>query len=81
MKRSKPLEFLAKAQKNRKLSDRVLSAVERGGKVTGDEVLQIAREFGYKFTKAEFERDVRRSYDERFKAGDETGTRHRLAKC
>ena len=70
MKRSKPLEFLAQAQKNPKLSARVLAAVERGGKVTAEEVLQIAREFGYKFTKGQFEQAVRRDIAERFKAGD-----------
>ena len=49
--RSKPLQFLAKAQKDRKLSDRVLAGVERGGKVTAEEVMQIAKEFGFKFTR------------------------------
>jgi Nif11 domain len=71
-KRSKPLEFLAKARKDRKLSDRVLAAVERGGRVTRGEVLQIAQEFGFKFTRKEFERDVKRDMAERFAAGDES---------
>ena len=69
-RRSKPLEFLAKARKDRKLSDRVSAAVERGGKVTAEEVLQIAQEFGFKFTRAQFERDVKRDMADRFAAGD-----------
>ena len=70
--RSKPLQFLAKAQKNRKLSDRVLAAVERGGKVTAEEVMQIAKEFGFKFTRKQFEREVLRDMAARFRAGDES---------
>jgi hypothetical protein len=70
--RSKPLEFLAKAQKNRKLSDRVLAAVERGGRVTAEEVMQIATEFGFKFTRKQFERDVLRDMASRFSAGDDS---------
>jgi hypothetical protein len=71
-KRSKPLEFLAQAQKNRKLSDRVFAAVERGGKVTADEVLEIAKEFGFSFTRNEFEREVKRDLARRFAAGDQS---------
>ena len=66
--KSKPLDFLAKAQRDKRLSDRVLLAVERGGKVTGEEVMEIAKEFGYSFTQAEFERDVKRSIAEKFAA-------------
>src|SRR5690242_14521122 len=71
-KRSAPLQFLADAQTDPKLSVRVLAAVERGGKLTGEEIVQIAEEFGYSFTRREFERDVRRDMEERFKAGDES---------
>jgi hypothetical protein len=70
--RSKPLQFLAKAQKDRKLSDRVLAAVERGGKVTAEEVMQIAKEFGFKFSRKQFEREVLRDMAARFRAGDES---------
>jgi hypothetical protein len=70
MKRSKTLEFLAKAQKDQKIGARVLAAVERGGKVTAEEVLQIAKEFGFSLTKAEFEREVRRDMARRFAAGE-----------
>jgi nitrogen fixation uncharacterized protein len=72
MKQASPIEFLRQAQKDPKLSARVLAAVERGGKVTADEVLEIAREFGYSFSRAEFEREVKRDMAERFKAGDES---------
>jgi predicted ribosomally synthesized peptide with nif11-like leader len=72
MKQSKPLQFLAKAQKDRKLRARVQAAVERGGKLTGEEVLQIAQEFGFSFTRSEFEKEVKRNLEERFAAGDES---------
>jgi hypothetical protein len=72
MKQSSPIEFLDQAQKDPKLSARVLAAVERGGRVTAEEVLEIAREFGYSFSRREFERDVKRNMAERFKAGDES---------
>lgn len=71
MKRSKTLAFLAKAQTNRRIGARVLAAVERGGRVTAEEVLQIAKEFGYSISRAEFEREVRRDLDRRFAAGEE----------
>lgn len=69
-KKSKAMEFLQKAQKDKKLSDRVTAAVERGAKLTAEEVLQIAEEFGYSFTRAEFEREVRRDISARFAAGE-----------
>jgi len=71
-KPSKVLEFLRKAQKDSKLNARVLKAVERGGRVTAQEVLEIAREFGFSFTKDEFEREARRDIQARFAAGDQT---------
>ena len=71
-KKSKTLEFLSKAQRDRRISARVQAAVERGGKMTADEVLQIAKEFGYSITRSEFERDVKRSLAERFAAGDDS---------
>jgi hypothetical protein len=67
-----PLAFLAKAQKDAKLSARVQAAVERGNMVTAEEVLQIAKEFGYTFTRREFESAVKRSMEERFAAGDQS---------
>ena len=67
---SKPLEFLQKAQTDPKLSARVLAAVERGGKLVGEEVLQIAQEFGYSFSRNEFEKEVKRNMAERFAAGE-----------
>lgn len=70
-KRSKTLEFLAKAQKNQRLGARIFAAVERGGKVTAEEILQIAKEFGYSITRAEFEREARRDLENRFAAGEE----------
>jgi nitrogen fixation uncharacterized protein len=74
MKGDSPIEFLAHAKKDPKLSARVLAAVERGGRVTAEEVLEIAREFGYSFSRADFEREVKRDISERFNAGDESLT-------
>jgi hypothetical protein len=67
MKRSDPLEFLKQAQKNKKLSARVLAAVERGNLVTAEEVLQIAGEFGFSFSRQQFEKAVKKDIAERFK--------------
>ena len=69
--RSKTLSFLARAATNKKLGARVLAAVERGGRVTAEEVLEIAREFGYSISRAEFERDVRRDVERRFAEGEQ----------
>ena len=67
---SAPLQFLEDAQTIPKISARVLLAVERGGPVTADEVMQIAQEFGYSFTREAFQQEVRRSMAERFAVGD-----------
>jgi hypothetical protein len=69
-KSSDPIAFLAKAQEDEKLSHRLIAAIERGGQVTASEVLDIANEFGYSFTRAEFEQAVKRDYLKRFAAGD-----------
>jgi hypothetical protein len=69
-KKPGPMEFLAKAQEDAKLSARISAAVERGGRVTAEEVLQIAKEFGFSFTSAQFESAVKRDYAARFAAGD-----------
>jgi nitrogen fixation uncharacterized protein len=70
MKRSRTMEFLAKAQKDRKLGARLLAALERGGTVTAGEVLQIAKEFGYSLTRAQFEREALRDLERRFEQGE-----------
>jgi hypothetical protein len=66
---SAPLQFLAAAQSDPELSSRVLAAVERGNLVTEDEVLKIAQDFGYSFTRDEFQNEVLRSMSERFGPG------------
>lgn len=71
-KKDTPLDFLAQAQKNAKLSARVEAAVVRGNTVTAGEVLEIAREFGYTFTRSDFERAVREDIVRRFNEGDES---------
>lgn len=71
MKKSKPLQFLEKAEKDPKLSARVIAAIERGGKVTAEEVIQIANEFGFSFTQKEFEKEVMRNMADRLGAGDD----------
>jgi len=70
--KSVPLEFLERAQSDPAISARILKAVLRGSMLTADEVLQIAQEFGYSFTCEEFEREVRRDMERRFKAGDDS---------
>lgn len=71
MKRSKTVEFLAKAEKDPKLGQRVFAAVERGGRVTAEEVLEIAKEFGFSLTRAQFEKEALRDIERRFAAGEQ----------
>src|ERR1700689_4841635 len=71
-KSSDPMAFLARAKDDDKLSRRLIAALERGGQVTASEVLDIAQEFGFSFTRAEFEAAVKRDYVTRFAAGDQS---------
>jgi len=68
--RSQPLEFLARANEDPKLRKLVFAALEKGGLVTAQEVTAIAKEAGFSFTRTEFERDIKRSYADRFSAGE-----------
>jgi hypothetical protein len=68
--RSEPLKFLKDAQTDPKLSARVLLAVERGAKLTAEEVVEIAREFGYSFSRDDFQAAVEEDIEERFRAGE-----------
>jgi hypothetical protein len=68
--KSQPLEFLARTQTDDKLGARVVAAFERGANLTTDEVIQIAHEFGYSFTRHEFQDDVKRDIAARFAAGE-----------
>ena len=70
METPSPLDFLNQAQTDPKLSARVVRAIERGGRVTGEEVLEIAQEFGFSFTREEFERAVLQDMARRFEAGE-----------
>lgn len=67
---SQALEFMRHSQVSRELSQRILKAVEKGGLVTAEEVMKIATEAGYSFTREEFEIAVRSSIVERFRAGE-----------
>jgi hypothetical protein len=66
MQADSPLEFLARAQEDPNLSTRVLSAIERGNLVTAEEVLEIARDAGYSFSREDFEREVKGDMEKRF---------------
>ena len=68
--KSQPLEFLKEAQINRELSKQVLEAIRKGGMVTAEEVMRIAKSAGYSFTREEFETAVRASIVERFRSGE-----------
>lgn len=71
MKKSPPpIEFLKRAQEDPKISAMVQTALEKGAEVTAAEVLKIAKSYGYRFTRKQFEASVRKSYEERFAAGD-----------
>jgi len=68
---SGPLEFLATSQKDPKLAASILAAIEKGGMVTAREVMQVAKEAGYSFTREEFESAVHESIRKRFAAGQQ----------
>jgi hypothetical protein len=72
VKKPQPIEFLDHAQADAKTSARVQAALEKGAAVTAAEVLKIAKSSGFKFTAAQFERAVKKSYAERFAAGDKS---------
>jgi len=50
----------------------VEAAVVRGNRVMAEDVLEITREFGYTFTRAEFERAVKQDIVRRFNEGDKS---------
>jgi hypothetical protein len=70
VKKSAPLDFLEHAKRDAKTSAKVQSALEKGAAVTAAEVLKIAKGAGFTFTREQFERAVKKSYAERFAAGD-----------
>ncbi|HEY7292345.1 MAG TPA: Nif11 family protein [Vicinamibacterales bacterium] len=72
MKKSAPLDFLQHAQTDAKTSAKVQAALEKGAAVTAAQVVKIARAAGFKFTRAQFERAVRKSYADRFAAGEKS---------
>jgi hypothetical protein len=72
VKKSTPIEFLQHAQADAKTSAKVQVALEKGAAVTVAQVLKIAKSCGYKFTGEQFERAVKKSYAERFAAGDQS---------
>jgi Nif11 domain len=67
-----PLEFLKHAQSDARTSAKVQAAIEKGARLTAAQVLKIAKTAGFKFTREQFERAVRRSYAQRFAAGDKS---------
>lgn len=69
-KRSQVQDFLEHSQIDRKLSDKVLKAISKGGMVTAEAVMKIAEDAGYSFSREEFEREVRASIVARYKAGE-----------
>ena len=70
MKKSAPLEFLEHAQADARASAKVQAAIEKGAAVTTAEIMKIAKTAGFTFTREQFERAVKKSYAERFTAGD-----------
>jgi Nif11 domain len=67
---SDALEFLKHSQISRELSKQILEAVSKGGMVTAEEVMKVAKKAGYSFTREEFETAVRSNIVERFRAGE-----------
>jgi hypothetical protein len=69
-KKSKPLEFLEAANKDPKIGLKIFKAVEKGNMLMAKEVVEIARQLGYTFSREEFETDVKKDIEARFAAGD-----------
>jgi nitrogen fixation uncharacterized protein len=67
---SQVLEFLRHSQISRDLSKQVLDAIRKGGLVTAEEVMRIAKKAGYTFSREEFETTVRGTIVDRFRAGE-----------
>jgi Skp family chaperone for outer membrane proteins len=70
VKKPTPIEFLEHAQADAKTSAKIQAALEKGAAVTTAEVLKIAKASGFTFTSKQFEQAVKKSYAERFAAGD-----------
>jgi len=69
-KKSTPIHFLEHAHSDAKTSAKVQAALEKGAETTAAAVLKIAKASGFTFTREQFERAVRKSYADRFAAGD-----------
>jgi len=69
-KKNDVTDFLQQSQNNRKLAGQILKAIEKGGLVTAKEVMKIAEEAGYSFSREDFEVTVRNAIVERFRAGE-----------
>jgi hypothetical protein len=68
--KSQAMEFLKHSQISREISEQILEAIQKSGLATAKEVMRIAKEAGYSFTREEFETAVRSSIIERFRAGE-----------
>ena len=70
--RGGPLDFLSQAQSDKNTSAAIQAAIEKGAEITAAEVMKIAKKAGFAFTREQFERAVKRSYAQRFAAGDKS---------
>lgn len=70
MNSSDPLAFLDLVNMDPDLSQRVFDAITRGNLVSAEEIMGIAREAGFEFTREEFESASRANLKSRFTAGE-----------
>ena len=69
MNASDPIEFLDAANTDPELNARVLAAFERGAMASAGEIMRLAEEAGFSFTRQEFESAVSKNMQQRFAAG------------
>ena len=67
-------DFLNHFQQDKKLAREILEAISKGGMITAEAVMQVAKKAGYSSSREDFERTVRSDIIARYRAGE-----HKLA--
>ena len=65
-----PLDFIKTSLEDQALGRKIHEAIERGGMLTANAVMEIAAREGYSFSREEFQEAVLQQYREKFEAGD-----------
>lgn len=70
MKDRQSIRFLDAANQDPELNKRIKAALERAALSSAEEIMKIASEAGYSFSRDDFEATVRTTMRERFAAGE-----------